>query len=156
MWERLRRFRRLSRAERRLFLRAVGLLSNVAIRLRLSGFGKTKSWLDRKNFVELEHQTKKTDEPAKEAAAIARIVRAAAGYSLGPASCLEQSLVLWWLLARAGIRTELRVGVRKSEEKFEAHAWVEFNGSALNETESPHKHFAAFAETLMDRHSGKA
>lgn len=42
----------------------------------------------------------------------------------------------------------MRIGTRKSEEKFEAHAWVECDGVALNEAEEPHQHYAAFDEAF--------
>jgi len=77
-----------------------------------------------------------------------RMVRAAVRNSPGHPTCLEESLALWWLLGRQGIRSSLRVGVRKDGEKFEAHAWVERDGMALNEPESKHKHFAAFDAAL--------
>jgi hypothetical protein len=40
----------------------------------------------------------------------------------------------------------MRIGTRKSEEKFEAHAWVECDGGALNEPGEPQKYYAAFEE----------
>jgi Transglutaminase-like superfamily len=40
----------------------------------------------------------------------------------------------------------VRIGTRKSAEKFEAHAWVERDGVALNEPGEAHKHYAAFRE----------
>jgi hypothetical protein len=76
------------------------------------------------------------------------MVRAAARYGIGQPNCLKVSLALWWLLARQGIASDLRVGVRKDGEKLEAHAWVECGGVALNEPESPHQHFAAFGAAL--------
>ena len=59
-------------------------------------------------------------------------------------NCLERSLTLWLLLARRGISARLRIGARRSGEKFEAHAWVERNGEALGEPEGRHLHYAAF------------
>lgn len=44
------------------------------------------------------------------------------------ASCLTQALALQYLLARAGHRSELQVGVRRDEDgRFLAHAWVSCN-----------------------------
>jgi hypothetical protein len=74
------------------------------------------------------------------------MVRSAAHRTWGRAACLEQSLALWWLLGRQGIASSVRIGTRKTEEKFQAHAWVECNGAALNEAEEPHQHYAAFEE----------
>jgi hypothetical protein len=57
---------------------------------------------------------------------------------------LAKSLTLWWLLVRQGIPSHLRIGIRKEEEKFEAHAWVECDGTALNEPDEHHHHYSAF------------
>jgi hypothetical protein len=48
-------------------------------------------------------------------------------------TCLHRSLTLWWLLRRQGVASELRIGVRKEQGRFEAHAWVERAGVALND-----------------------
>jgi len=72
------------------------------------------------------------------------MVRAAARNGLGNPSCLEESLVLAHLLRRQGIEAQLRIGVKKDAPKFEAHAWVECAGTALNETEALHDHYAPF------------
>lgn len=63
-------------------------------------------------------------------------------------SCLAKSLTLWWLLRRQNLSADLRIGIRKENEKFEAHAWVEHDGAALNEPEEHHRHFTAFDEAL--------
>ena len=49
----------------------------------------------------------------------------------GRARCLEQSLALYVLLRRRGVPAELKLGVQPYP--FNAHAWVELNGSPLNE-----------------------
>lgn len=44
------------------------------------------------------------------------------------ASCLTQALALQWLLARAGHRCDLQIGVRRGGDgRFAAHAWVTCN-----------------------------
>lgn len=63
--------------------------------------------------------------------ALAWAVRAAAR-RVPRASCLTQSLALEALLAQAGHRSTLRIGVaRKNDGTFEAHAWVESEGRVL-------------------------
>ena len=74
----------------------------------------------------------------------AHMVSAADRSSLIHPSCLAKSLTLWWLLVRQGITADLRIGIRKENEKMMAHAWVERNGMALNEPEEYHRHYAAF------------
>jgi Transglutaminase-like superfamily len=130
-----------------MFRRAAILLPMVAASLRLRGYKGTQGWLQNKL------ESRPTAPLAPELAParlemICRMVRAAEHYALLPSSCLEQSLLLWYLLRREGIATALRVGVRKDSGKFEAHAWVEHDGTALNQAEEPHRHYAAFDSEL--------
>jgi len=145
MWERLRRFSALESPARVLFLRAAALLPLVSLSLRLRGFRKTQAFLQK--FRSLPGNPADTSASSS-ADLTVRMVRAAVRNSLGHPTCLDESMTLWWLLERQGIGSELRVGVRKDGEKFEAHAWVEREGLALNEPESKHKHFAAFDAAL--------
>jgi len=64
---------------------------------------------------------------------VARMVDMASRNSLGQPTCLHRSLVVWWLLRRRGLESELRFGVRKRGEVFEAHAWVEHAGGVVND-----------------------
>lgn len=145
MWERLRRFSALERPARWLFLRAAALLPLVSLSLRLRGFRKTQAFLQK--FLSLPSHP--ADISVSSSANLAvRMVRAAVRTSIGHPTCLDESLAIWWLLGRQGIRSELKVGVRKEGEKFEAHAWVELDGTALNEPEARHLHYAAFDAAL--------
>lgn len=152
MWERLQRFRALDSAARGIFLRGVVLLPLISFNLRLRGFTSTQAAL--RKFLPSSNEAARpavgpTASPAAEhateqAARTARMVRAAAYYGFGRPTCLEKSLALWWLLGRQGIASSLRIGTRKAAGQFEAHAWVEQNGAALNELDEPHQHYAAF------------
>lgn len=77
-------------------------------------------------------------------ALIARMELAVARHLPFRTNCLEQSLVLQWLLKRRGIPAEMRIGVRKEANRFEAHAWVEFQGAVLNDAVNEHHHFVPF------------
>jgi hypothetical protein len=145
MWERLRRFSALERPARGLFLRAAALLPLISLSLRLRGFRKTQAFLQK--FLSLPSHTVDISTSGS-ADLTVRMVRAATRHTLGRATCLEESLALWWLLGRQAIASDLRVGVRKDGEKFEAHAWVERAGIALNEPEARHQHYAAFDAAL--------
>jgi hypothetical protein len=147
MWEPLRRFRALEPRARGLFLRAAVLLPFISLSLRLRGFRATQSSLQKhlpRAQTAISYQS--NGEQAERTALTARMVRSAAHRTWGSAACLQQSLALWWLLGRQGIASSVRIGTRKTEEKFEAHAWVECEGVALNEPEESHKHYAAFRE----------
>jgi Transglutaminase-like superfamily len=113
MWERLRRFSALERRARGIFLRAAALLPLISLSLRLRGFRKTQSFFQR--F--LSAPNNEADSLVSDRADLTvSMVRAAVRHSVGHPTCLEESLALWWLLARQGIATELRIGVRK-------HGW---------------------------------
>jgi hypothetical protein len=55
----------------------------------------------------------------------------AAGRRVPRATCLVQALSAQLLLARHGYGSELRVGVKRDNGEFQAHAWVEFRGSIV-------------------------
>jgi hypothetical protein len=146
MWERLRRFRALERPPQELFLRAVVLLPLVALSLRWRGFRATQAALER--FLPKANPEPDAALANKDAAVTAHMVNAADRHGPVHPSCLAKSLTLWWLLARQGIPSRLRIGIRKEKERFEAHAWVERDGTALNEPDEHHHHYAAFDESL--------
>jgi Transglutaminase-like superfamily len=147
MWEPLRRFRALEPRARGLFLRAAVLLPFISLSLRLRGFRATQSSLQDHLPRAASSVSDRSDAAqAQPIILTARMVRSAAHRTWGRPACLEQSLALWWLLGRQGIASSVRIGTRKTEEKFEAHAWVECDGVALNEPEESHKHYAAFGE----------
>ena len=146
MWERLRRFSALERPAQELFLRAVVLLPLVALSLRWRGFRETQGALRR--FLSKANPEPDAALAIKHAALIAHMVNAADRHGLVHPSCLVKSLTIWWLLGRQGIPSHLRIGIRKEKEKFEAHAWVERDGTALNEPDEPHHHYAAFDASL--------
>jgi hypothetical protein len=79
---------------------------------------------------------------------IARMVRIAAEHGLYRAKCLEQSLVLRWLLQRQGIDARIVFGARKDDEQMQAHAWVEVNGVALSEDNGVYQDFSPLDELV--------
>jgi len=145
MWNWIRRFRALDRPAKEVFLCASVVLHLISISLRWRGFRKTKASLQ--HFLSVPYGSQNLDAQTR-ATLTAQLVRAAAHHTIGDPACLEVSLALWWLLARQGIASDLRVGVRKDGETFEAHAWVECGGATLNEPEMQHHHYAAFDAAL--------
>jgi hypothetical protein len=91
-----------------------------------------------------------TPRPPREGAfRIARAVRRAAEQGVFRPKCLVRSLALHRLLERRGISgSRIRVGVRKHDGRFEAHAWVELDGRVLGDEP---EHTRAFAQ-LLDVH----
>jgi Transglutaminase-like superfamily len=144
MMERWKRFWRLSGYERGIALEAgAGLLVNW-VGLRLAGFRRWKNvlgWLA-PSVSDTARQPAASQRDSAEL--IARMEAAAARNFCVATNCLEQSLVLWWLLRRRGIAAELRIGAHKEFERFEAHAWVEVDSAVLNDASAEHQHFIPF------------
>jgi hypothetical protein len=145
MWKQIRRFSALRRPARGLFLRAFLVLPLISVSLKWRGLRKTKGSLQ--HFLSAPYGSQCADVQGL-AALTAQMVLAAERHGIGDRNCLKVSLALWWLLARQGIASDLRVGVRKDREKFEAHAWVECGGVALNDPEMILPHYGAFDESL--------
>jgi hypothetical protein len=141
MWEQLRRFRKLPPHTRALFVRAAFFLPLLTWRLRHQGFGATREWLQLRSRKPI---ARSANEMEQLIGSVERAVRAAARHGFGRPTCLQRSLTMWWLLEREGIPADLRIGVRKQAERFEAHAWVECAGRALGEPDAQHEHYAAF------------
>jgi hypothetical protein len=57
-----------------------------------------------------------------------------------PATCLRQSLLVWWLLRRRGFPASLLIGVN-TDEGFTAHAWVELEEIPVNDIKSHTQRF---------------
>jgi hypothetical protein len=153
MWERLRRFSLLERSAQRVFLRAIVLLPLVSLSLRWRGFRVTQAALER--FLSPAGLEKDSEAASRRAALSAHMINVADRHGLVHPSCLVKSLTLWWLLGREGIRSDLRIGIRKENETFEAHAWVEREGVALNEPDEHHRHYAAFDAAFSSLPSGE-
>src|SRR5208283_61779 len=143
MWEPFQRYRALDPETRRLFRRAAVLLLLVKVSLGLRGFGKTQEWLQAR--LQRGHPVKSNFANSTDIVErTCRMVRAADRYAIFRAGCLEQSLTLWYLLSVQGISASVRIGIPKQTEPFEAHAWVEHEGVALNQLEEPHNHYHPF------------
>jgi Transglutaminase-like superfamily len=150
MWKLLQRFNALDRPAQSLLLRAAVLLPVLAVSLRLRGLRATQASLSSFLPGSIEHniQSRASGDATKDASEISRMVQAAARYGVMRPTCLEKSLALWWLLGRRGMASSLRIGTRKAASGLEAHAWVEFDGKALNEPNETRDRYTAFEGTL--------
>ncbi|HYL45401.1 MAG TPA: lasso peptide biosynthesis B2 protein [Candidatus Limnocylindrales bacterium] len=139
-----RKFNRLSGGERSVALEAAGALLATWLGLRLLGFRHWKNFLARLLPAKIASPGRAHSDIAVSARRISQLEMAAALNIPLRTNCLEQSLVLWWLLERRGIAAELRIGARKDAGHLEAHAWVELDGQVLNEPAEEHLHFVPF------------
>ena len=117
----LGRLRRLTKAERRLLVRAFGLV--VKFRLALS----LLPWRHLVAF------TNRTQTPLARGLTAERMEWAVRRASRGVprATCLTQALALNQLLASEGYPCVLHIGVNNDGGGFAAHAWIELHGIPL-------------------------
>ena len=64
---------------------------------------------------------------------IVRGVDIAARNQPGPATCLPRAFVLHRFLSQAGCPAQMHVGVRRSGEALDGHAWVTVGGEPVGE-----------------------
>jgi hypothetical protein len=134
--------------ERWIVLQTVGWLPLIYLGLRFYGFNvwyeRLRQWGERPSSHWLTPV-----ETTEQAQRIARIVNLIAWYGLFRANCLHRSLTLWWLLRQRGMQPDLRIGVRRREGLFEAHAWVEWQGVVLNDSADVGQKYAPFDQAIL-------
>lgn len=137
-----RRFWRLSGFERIAVLEAAAALCLTWLGLRLAGFRRWKAIAEWFSRTPAPTSAVNGEAKAGVGRGIARMAAAAARYLPFRTNCLEQSLVLWWLLRRRRIAADLKIGARKEANRFQAHAWVDFEG--VGGASEEHLHFVPF------------
>jgi hypothetical protein len=139
----------LSKSDRALVIRAMFLLPLVATSLKTVGLRRTQSWLARNSPGPTIPPTEQTRANVRRAT---QMVAAACRLYPLRSSCLPRTIVLWSLLRRRGIVTNVRIGVRcDAETEFQAHAWLEWNGEVLNDAEDVSRQYLPFNRSAVDR-----
>jgi len=134
---------------RRIVLEAAcGLLATRAI-LHLAGFRRWKVAIEWLTPVPPNGNPPVGQPEVEFAHAITRWQAAAARHLPVRTNCLDRSLTLWWLLRRRGVASELRIGGRKENGQFEAHAWVELHGAVLDDRSDEGNDFVPFESRVM-------
>lgn len=122
--EKLRKYLRLTSGERRTLIQALILLPIVSLALRLVGLRRCQRMFSYfLTYWQAPMAEQKTPTLAQ-AMLISRLIRSAIKHSVCKANCLQGSLVLWLLLCRKGIRSELHIGTRKEDDLLNTHAWI--------------------------------
>lgn len=120
-------FIQLPAADRKILLRACCLLWVVRIGLWILPFQSVRSLLSRMNRESVTAVEGNEWDKVRE---IVRSVKLMSRY-LPAATCLVQALVVISLLEQAGLPGLLRIGVVRTGNKLEAHAWVESLGRVV-------------------------
>lgn len=135
--------RQLAPPERSALLGALVALPAVSIGVRGFGYRRVRRLLAALTAPPPEAPP----DADRQAERLAVLVRAAARRGPHRPKCLAESLVLWSLLRRRGIESDIHIGVRKKEGGFAAHAWVEHGGRPLNDAPDVRDRYAAFPST---------
>ena len=142
----IRRFLALHPADRRLFMQAELLFILVGPGLKIIGLRRCQRLLQR--LVTRQRPMPAPADAPTSARRTVTMMRMAARHTLGQPTCLPQSLVCLALLRRQGIEGDLRIGTRRDGGKFEAHAWVEYQGQVLNDRPDVRQRFAPFNQPI--------
>jgi hypothetical protein len=136
---RLSRWWELAPNERWLLLGLMGGLPIVSALLRTAGVMRTRRWLER--FSRNSAPRPANADDLLSAQRLATLADIAGRRGPIGATCLRQSLLIYFLLRRRGLAPELKLGVRKEQAAFDAHAWVELQSLALGQLDLAHTPF---------------
>jgi hypothetical protein len=127
------RWRAWTPSERRFLLRALLELPLLHWQLRRLGMARSRAWLAKRRLPDLRG----TLAPRS----IAALIHTAGRRGVARGTCLSRSLLLEALLRQAGYRPVLRIGVRREASRVEAHAWLELDGTVVNDAPEVRERF---------------
>jgi len=140
------RFWRTSSDARGIVLEAACALTAARVSLHAIGFRRCKTAIERLTPAVRNGLSRRPE--IEFAHAIGRWESAAARHLPFTTNCLDRSLALWWLLRRRGIAADLRIGGRKQNGQFQAHAWVELDGVVLDDRTADGSDFVPFESRM--------
>ena len=123
--------------------RAMLAMPGAALLMRVMGYRRVKKLLARLSAGAPQKPSATPNDP--DLRMTVQLASFAAKHTLGKPSCLTRSLVLWWMLREQGLPSEMRIGERPAEAGkpgIRAHAWLELDGTVLNDSPT---HVSAFA-----------
>jgi hypothetical protein len=123
---------RLKREERRLFFSGMALMPVVRMGLFVGSVRRITRFLDAAN-----RRFPRAPGAAVDIRRAAECLEQAARYCPLPLTCLSQALAAKVLMARYGHWGTLCIGVLKSGNKLEAHAWLECQDDVVIGTPVP-------------------
>ena len=148
MTSRLKKFQALSKTEKKTFIYAFFTLPIIRLRLRIWGAEKSLARLRRLPVTPRQGGCDTSIDPVR----TSRLINRAARIVFRRESCLERSIMLWHVLRRKGIKSDIKIGVSTGRPGLQAHAWVEIDGKAINEIPHVKKKFAAFDSPFTSDH----
>lgn len=118
----------------------------VSVLLKLRGFRKTERIMAL--FSRLGMQSETSSVRVGQAGRMVSIAAVRGPYK---ARCLEQAITVWWMLGLMGIRSTIRLGIYKSGESVEAHAWVLHEGQIVIGQMNEQKVFTPLLDVNIER-----
>lgn len=110
--------------------------------LRVVGFARVINWI-RRAVASVPPATSADIEVVR---STERAVAMAGALYPGRALCLEQSLLLYYVLRRQGIEVKYCHGV--APRPFQAHAWIEYRDQVINDVAEHARQFARLPDQL--------
>ncbi len=89
-----------------------------------------------------------TEDSLASARRAARMVASASKEGVFHGKCLEQSMVLWFVLKQRQLPADLQIGGRRTAGRLEAHAWVELEGNVINDRHTVAQDFARLSNEV--------
>lgn len=123
------------------------MLPLIGLALRLFGFRRVHRWLAWRSAGTVQRRRRADRDPRSIAAVVVHVNRHLLPYQ---SRCLLESSALWYLLRRDGHAADLLLGARTLMGPFEAHAWVELCGEALNDTRLVRDIYVPFPLPALD------
>ena len=149
VWQGIRRYSALGRADRRLLRQAFIGLALADLSLRSAGFAR---------LIQRKLTASRRDGGGSVAVNLperyAHWLEVASRHHVVHARCLHRSLVLHQWLLRDGLASQLKIGVRKEGRMLHAHAWVELDGLAVHEHPGALAAFTPLASPRSPHSSG--
>ena len=142
----LDKLRALSFFEVLMLVVSVLTLPVVSLLLKLRGFRKTE-----RIMALLSRLGMRSEASPVRVDQAARMVSIAAVQGPYKARCLEQALTVWWMLGLMGIKSTIRLGIYKSGEAVEAHAWVLHEGKIVIGQMNEQKAFTPILDVNIER-----
>ena len=150
MMSKIKRFITASPIERRALIQSLFLLPAVKVSLAFSGFRRTLGRLSTLGVSQCK--VPKASLPIEgivnHGQVVAKMVEVAANILPFEIKCLPISMVTWLLLQRRGVSSELRIGVKRFDDDFEAHAWIEVAGFPLHQRTDQSSQFTPFSTPI--------
>ena len=148
------KLKNLTLVEAKLLLQALLLLPAFHLGLKWFGYYRINRFIDNRFPVEQTGNKTNKEDALRISEITTRMVSAASRYGLYHATCLRKSIVLVYLLRKQGIESEVCIGTRRNGGTFEAHAWVEYEGTVINDRADIRENYTLLEDQMPSSWAG--